>query len=204
MNFDFSDDQRLLQQTARDFLSERSPLTACRSVLEDESSSFDAKLWKSAAEMGWTGTVIPDQYGGAGFGYLELALLAEEVGRALAPIPFGSSVYLASEAVNLLGSEEQRERLLPGFANGERIGCFAVSEGLGRPSPDTIAAKLDGGRLTGSKHGVADAAAANCAIVLAREGDGFALAFVDLAADGVRCENLRTIEVHETSFLLGE
>jgi alkylation response protein AidB-like acyl-CoA dehydrogenase len=194
MNFDFSDDQRLLQQTARDFLSERAPLTVCRSVLEDESSSFDAKLWNSAAEMGWTGTVIPDEYGGAGFGYLELALLAEELGRALAPIPFGSSVYLASEAVNLLGSEEQRERLLPGFAKGERIGCFAVTEGLGRPSPDTIAAKLDGDRLTGSKHGVPDAAAANCAIVLAREGDGFALAFVDLAADGVRRENLRTID----------
>ena len=93
MNFDFSDEQKLLKKTVQDFLSERSPLSANRKVLEGD-SIYDAELWKSAAEMGWLGAAIPEEYGGAGFGYLELVLIAEEVGHALAPIPFGASVGL--------------------------------------------------------------------------------------------------------------
>ena len=94
MNFDFSDDQKLLQQTARDYLAEHAPLTVCREILETD-QPYAANLWKGAAEMGWQGAVIPEEYGGAGFGHLELAMIAEEVGRALAPIPFSSSVYFA-------------------------------------------------------------------------------------------------------------
>ena len=93
MNFDFSDDQKLLQHTARDFLAEHSPLAVCREILEGD-APYAEGLWKNAAEMGWQGAVIPEEYGGAGFGYLELVLIAEEIGRALAPIPFSSSVYV--------------------------------------------------------------------------------------------------------------
>jgi len=92
MNFDFSDDQKLLQQTARDYLAEHAPLSVCREILETE-RHYAADLWKGAAEMGWQGAVIPEEFGGAGFGHLELAMIAQEVGRALAPIPFSSSVY---------------------------------------------------------------------------------------------------------------
>ena len=85
MNLDFSEDQKLLQKTARDFLAERSPLQVDRDVLE-KGTHGNAELWKAAAEMGWQGAVIPEEYGGAGFGYLELVLIAQELGRALAPI----------------------------------------------------------------------------------------------------------------------
>jgi alkylation response protein AidB-like acyl-CoA dehydrogenase len=98
MNFDFSDDQKLLKQTAADYLREHSPLSVCRAVLESDASYSEA-LWSGIAQMGWLGTAIPEEYGGAGFGDLELAVIAEEVGRALAPIPFASSAYLASEAI---------------------------------------------------------------------------------------------------------
>ena len=99
MNFDFSDEQKLLQQTARDYLEANSPLSTCREILEGD-QSYAAELWKGAAEMGWQGAVIPEEYGGAGFGYLELAMIAHEVGRALSPIPFSSSVYLATATVS--------------------------------------------------------------------------------------------------------
>ena len=106
MNFDFSDDQKLLQHTVRDYLADNSPLSVCREILETEKPYAD-DLWKGAAEMGWQGAVIPEEYGGAGFGHLELAVIAEEVGRALAPIPFSSSVYFATEAILRFGSDER-------------------------------------------------------------------------------------------------
>ena len=128
MNFDFSEEQKLLQKTVRDYLAEHSPLQANRDVLENDATTHDAELWKGAAEMGWLGAAVPEEYGGAGFGHLELALIAEEVGRALAPIPFASSVYLASEALMEAGSDEQKKRWLPRLASGETIGTVAIAE----------------------------------------------------------------------------
>ena len=111
MNFDFSEEQKLLQKTARDFLTDRSPLSVARAVMESD-NVYSEELWKEAAEMGWLGATVPEEHGGAGFGHLELALLAQEVGRSLAPIPFASSVYLATEAILLAGTEEQQKKYL--------------------------------------------------------------------------------------------
>jgi acyl-CoA dehydrogenase len=192
MNFDFSEDQRLLQKTARDFLTERSPLAACRRALEAE--SVDPGLWRATAEMGWQGAVIPEEHGGAGFGSLELALIAEEIGRALAPLPFGSSVYLATEAVLLAGSDAQKKGWLPGFASGERIGTLALVERLGRPTPASIHTRLHRGKLEGTKLSVPDGMAATCAVVVAETDEGIGLALVDLRASGVRREPVRSID----------
>jgi alkylation response protein AidB-like acyl-CoA dehydrogenase len=192
LNFDFSEDQKLLQKTARDFLAERSPLAACRSALE--TGRTDPALWRSIAEMGWQGAVIPEEFGGAGFGYLELALIAEEIGRALAPLPFGSSVYLATEAVLLAGSDAQRKSWLPGFASGELIGTLAVAERLGRAAPDSIQTRLARGKLEGTKLAVPDAGAANRAVVVARADAGISLALVDLGGPGVRREPVNTVD----------
>jgi acyl-CoA dehydrogenase len=200
MNFDFSEEQRLLQKTARDFLAERSPLAACRRAVE--SSAPDTELWRAAAEMGWQGAVIPEEHGGAGFGYLELALIAEEIGRALAPIPFGSSVFLASEAILLFATDAQKKSWLPGFASGESIGTLALVERLGRPTPDSIQTRLTGDTLEGTKLAVPDGMAANRAVVLARAGDGLALAFVDLEGPGVRREPVRTLDPSRANALV--
>ena len=131
MNFDFSEDQKLLQKTARDFLEENASLAVCREVIESD-QPYARNLWKSAAELGWLGTAIPEEFGGAGFGYLELAVIAEEIGRSLAPIPFSSSVYLASEALLLAGSPQQKQRYLPRLASGEAIGTAAFTEKPGQ------------------------------------------------------------------------
>ena len=89
-----------------------------RKVLEGP-EPYDKALWKEIAAMGWTGAAIPEEYGGAGLGHLGLCVLAEELGAALAPVPFSSSVYLASEAIVAGGSEAQKKAWLPKLASGE-------------------------------------------------------------------------------------
>ena len=103
MNFEFSSDQMLLKDQARKFLEGEESLKKARDVLEGE-ASFDESLWKSIIEMGFTATTIPEEYDGLGLGYLELCVIAEELGRSLAPTPFSSSVYLATEAILRFGS----------------------------------------------------------------------------------------------------
>ena len=180
MNFDFSEEQKLLRTTARGYLEDRAPLGLARSVLESD-ALMSRELWAGAAEMGWLGAVIPERWGGAGFGHAELALIAEELGRALAPIPFVTSAAVA-DAILVAGSEAQKERYLPGFANGDRIGTFALAEARGVVRPENVRARLGaGGSLTGAKLGAPDGAAANLALVLARDDSGgLVLALADL------------------------
>jgi alkylation response protein AidB-like acyl-CoA dehydrogenase len=193
MNFDFSDDQKLLQQTARDYLAEHSPLAVCREVLEGD-ALYAEPLWKGAAEMGWQGAVIPEEYGGAGFGYLELALIAEEVGRALAPIPFSSSVYFATEALLRFASEDQKKKLLPGLAGGDAIGTFALTEKPGQQTIESVAAQVEGGKLSGTKSPVPDGEAATFAVVAAQGDGGLSLYLVDLTGDGVTRKGIEAFD----------
>ncbi|MEQ1490426.1 MAG: acyl-CoA dehydrogenase family protein, partial [Terricaulis sp.] len=127
MNFDFSDDQKSLKDQARKFLADKSAIKVVRGVLDDEAKSYDQALWRGVAEMGWLGVAIPEEHGGLGLGRLELCVLAEEIGRAVAPIPFSSTVYFFAEALMLAGSDAQKGAHLPKVASGETIGCFALS-----------------------------------------------------------------------------
>lgn len=198
MNFDFSDDQKALRDQARKFLSEKSSLKHVRKILEG-TASHDAALWSGIAELGWLGTAIPEEYGGVGLGHLELCVIAEEMGRALAPVPFGSSVYLATEALVTLGSEAQKQAWLPRLAQGEAIGTVALAEGTGPLSARAITARVSGGALDGVKWPVADGLAATVAIVLARGSDepgekGLSLYLVDLTGAGVTRTDLKTLD----------
>ncbi|MGE3141797.1 MAG: acyl-CoA dehydrogenase family protein [Hyphomonadaceae bacterium] len=194
MNFDFSDDQKLLKDQARKFLAEHSSAKAVRAVLDGEGVSYDAALWKRVAEMGWLGAAIPEAYGGLGLGKLELCVLAEEMGRALAPIPFSATLYFFAEAVLAAGSEAQKTQLLGEIASGALIGAAALSEGPGALSPGGVQARFDGAALSGVKIPVADGDIADWAIVLAREGQGLSLVVCDLRQPGVTRETLETID----------
>jgi acyl-CoA dehydrogenase len=198
VNFDFSDDQKMLKDQARKFLTERCPPKVVRAVLETD-GGYDRALWKSIAEMGWTGTAIPENYGGLGLGYLELCVIAEELGRALAPVPFSSTVYLAAEAILTGGTEAQKKHWLPKIAAGEAIGCLALSEGAKPALPKTITTTFKNGKLDGKKLPVLDGGIADFAIVAARSGDGhtardIALVLVDLKAPGVKREKVKTLD----------
>src|SRR5580658_5121112 len=184
MNFDFSDDQKFLKSEARKFLEGRSPISKVRAVLNDAAKSYDDALWKEVGAQGWLGTAIPEQFGGLGLGHLELCVIAEELGRSLAPIPFASTVYFAAEALMLAGSEAQKQAWLPKIAAGEVIGAFATSERPGAPTEASIQAQVQNGKLTGTKLPVTDGDIATLAVVLAKEGNWLGLYLVDLTGPG--------------------
>ncbi len=192
MNFDFSDDLKQLRDQARRFLSERcAPAVVRRSL--DGQETYAADLWRQIAEMGWIGAAIPVEFGGAGLGYEGLCVVAEEIGRAVAPVPFGSSAYLAAEAILTAGSQAQCREYLPKLADGSLIGCLALSEGNGNPEPSVIQARVVGGRLTGAKWPVADGGIADLAVVVAcdeHRQPGLFLADVG----GVRRRGLKTLD----------
>jgi alkylation response protein AidB-like acyl-CoA dehydrogenase len=198
MNFDFSDEQKQLRDEARKFLAEKCPPKAVRAVL-DGKATYDRDLWKGLAEMGFLGVAIPEAYGGAGAGHLELCVIAEEMGRALAPVPFSSTVYLAAEATLLAGSEAQKQKWLPKIASGEAIGTLALFEGKGSPSPQAIKLSASGGSLNGIKKPVPDGAIADFAIVAARTAASgrdtdISLFLVDLKAEGVDVKALSNVD----------
>src|SRR5580700_2626465 len=134
MDFEFSEEQKQLGAEARRFLQAKCPPAAVRAVLEGP-QPYDAELWRGLGEMGFLGVVIPEQYGGLGLGYLELCVVAEELGRALAPVPFSSSVFLATEFLLAAGSDAQKAQWLPKLASGEAIGTFAHAERAGVVTP---------------------------------------------------------------------
>ncbi|CAN0317444.1 unnamed protein product, partial [Chrysoparadoxa australica] len=178
-------DQQFLGSAARKFLGAACTRAHVREVLDDDTKSYHEELWQRIIEMGWLGAAIPEEYGGLGLGALELCVLAEEMGRALAPVPFSSSVYFFAEALLLAGSEDQKETMLGGIVNGDVIGCYAVSEGPGNADPGALKTVFDGKTLTGTKLPVTDGDIATHALVLAREGAQASLVLVDLRGAGV-------------------
>jgi alkylation response protein AidB-like acyl-CoA dehydrogenase len=194
MNLDFSDDQKHLKGEARRFLEAKCPTSRVREVLEGRAGEYDEELWRTVADQGWLGTAIPEAYNGLGLGRLELCVLAEELGRALAPIPFASTLYFFAEAIQLAGDEGQMSALLPRIAAGELIGAVAVSEGPGAVTPETLKAQVTGLKLTGTKVPVTDGDVAHCALVLAEENGRPGLFLADLRGAGVRRETLKTLD----------
>lgn len=198
MNFDFSDDQNELRREVRRFLESACPPAKVRQVLEG-AQPYDQALWKEMAELGYLGIAIPEAYGGLGAGHLDLCVVAEELGRVLAPTPFSSSVYMASEALLIAGDEAQKSRWLPRLASGAAIGAFALVEPFSGAPVQTVSAKVVDGRLTGSKAPVADGDVADLVIVAARDGVAadapIGLYLVDLSAAGVTRQPLETIDL---------
>jgi len=194
MNFDFSDDQKELKAQARKFLADKSSARAVRAVLDDPKVSYDAALWKGVADLGWLGVAIPEEHGGLGLGRLELCVLAEEMGRACAPIPFSSTLYFVAEAILAAGSDAQKKALLPKIVDGSLIGCFALSEGPGAPTAASLACTFDGSTLSGVKVPVADGDCATHAVVVSKEGSGTSLVVVELGQSGVARETLKTLD----------
>ena len=198
MDFEFSAEQQQLKEQARRYLADKCPTTAVRAILEG-SEPFDRSLWQGLGEMGFLGAAIPEEYGGLGLGYLELCVIAEELGRALAPVPVSSSIFLVAEILKAAGSEEQKQRWLPRLASGEVIGTLASVEATGSVRPSNVALSAKGRTLTGAKSPVLDGDIADIAIVLARhapgkDAQGLSLYLVDLNQSGIERTVLDTID----------
>jgi len=198
VNFEFSDEQKFIKETAQNFLADKCSSTEVRKILDGD-DPYHAELWAAVAEMGWMGTVIPEEYDGLGLGYLELCVIAEELGRAVAPIPFSSTVYLFTEAILTAGSEDQKKKYLPKVAAGELIGALAMSEGAGAVTPKSISTSVSGGKISGTKVPVVDGDVADFVVVTAKTGAGndegsISTFIVDMKGDGITVETVSTID----------
>ncbi len=190
MNFDFSDDAKTLKDAARKFLDARAGPPVARKVM-DGGLTHDASLWLEIVEQGWAAARVPEDHGGLGLGADEACVLAEEIGRSLAPVPLMSTLS-AIEASLIAGTQAQQAEWLPKLAYGEAVGCIAWAEGTNSPlqKPATV---LDAGKIRGAKSPVIDGLVATVAIVTVATADGPAMAIVPL--DGVAREKQETLDL---------
>jgi alkylation response protein AidB-like acyl-CoA dehydrogenase len=189
MNFDFTDDQRAIKRTAREFLTARYPADTVRTLAGDD-RGFTDEQWRELAELGWTGLVVPEADGGLGLGAVELVVIQEELGYALAPTPFFSNVA-ATLLLVAAGTDAQRSRWLGPLARGEARATIALWDEHGGWSPDVSEAEASGGKLTATKIAVPDAAAADVLIVAAADGRHY---LVGASSPGVRIEAERALD----------
>jgi alkylation response protein AidB-like acyl-CoA dehydrogenase len=203
MDIRFSEEQVEIARQARRFLENECPMEYVRTMLEDE-RGFTDQLWRGMAEMGWMSMRVPEAYGGLAMGLIDLAVVLEEMGRALLPGPYLATVLMAAEAVLEAGSGSQKERYLPGIARGETRGALALQEPDGGADPSYIQMKAsptgNGFSLSGTKLFVPDAHVADFLVVAARsrEGEdpseGISLFVVDTGARGMSVSLLPTMD----------
>jgi alkylation response protein AidB-like acyl-CoA dehydrogenase len=182
MNFAFTDEQEELRRLARRWLEEKSPSSKVRELMESE-EGFDSDQWKEIAALGWVGLAIPEEWGGAGYGFLEQAVLLEEMGRALMPSPYFATAVMAAPLLLAGGDDAQKSRFLPAIAAGELTATVASIEDNGRWDESGIEATAtpdgDGWRLAGTKSFVLDGHTAGLLIVVARSPEGVSLFLID-------------------------
>jgi alkylation response protein AidB-like acyl-CoA dehydrogenase len=147
------------------------------------------------ADLGWTGMAVPEEYGGLGFGFVELTVLMEEMGRTLLPAPFLSSVILGANAILNAGSDAQRKELLPAIAEGTTRATLAFVEPSGKWDVDAIELTASDGKISGTKSYVLDGHTATLLIVAAKSNGGVSLFVVDPEAEGVTRTKLETLDM---------
>jgi alkylation response protein AidB-like acyl-CoA dehydrogenase len=190
MQFGLSESQQILKDTARKFFAGECPTATVRKLMESE-TAYDAGLWSKLAEQGFTGVIVPEEYGGMGLGKVELILLMEEAGYALLPGPFFSSVALAAPVIDALGTSSQKKKYLTPIAAGQARSTLALVEANGSWDPSHIQLSAAGDRLTGTKLFVTDAAAAGFLVVAARNG----VFVVEANAPGVRIQPMKGMDL---------
>ena len=201
MDLGLSEEQELLKNAARDFLEKECPETLVREM-EDDEKGYSPSLWKQMAEQGWQGLLIPENLGGAGFGYLDLIILIEEFGRALVPGPFISTQVGGVLPLLEGGTDDQKKQYLPKIASGNAIWTLAYTEPSARFDTQGVSleVKEDGNDvvLNGTKLFIRDANVADFFTVVGRKpgtkgDDGITLVIVDAKTAGISQTQLKTI-----------
>ena len=202
MDFALNEEQEMLRKMARDFLENECPKSLVREMEEDE-KGYSPELWKKMAGLGWMGLVFPAEYGGEGMAFLDLAVLIEELGRALVPGPYMSTVVYCGLAILAAGTEEQKREILTGMAKGDLILTLALTEPSATWNADGVTTKAepDGNDfvISGTKLFIADAHVADYLLCVTRtsegtdKGDGITLFLVDARSPGISYIPLNTI-----------
>ncbi len=187
MDFDLSKPQKLLQESARTYFSRECSLERVRELMETP-TAFDEKQWSSLADQGWLGLTLPEDFGGLELGCVELAVVAEEMGRAVLPGPFLATTWAAT-LIDGSKNEDARKKLLPGICEGQCKATVALLESDSGWHPDAISltatADKDGYRLSGSKQFVLDAEVADLILCVARDGAGLVIAAIPAGTTGL-------------------
>ena len=189
MNFAFSEEQEELRNIVRSFLENKSSEEAVREQMETE-KGFDDAVWTQMAEqMGLQSLIIPEEYGGSGYSYVELCVVLEEMGRRLLCAPYFSTVVLAANTILQSGDDAAKKELLPGIASGETKATLALTEANGRWDEAGIEATAtksgDGYTISGEKMFVLDGHTADLILVAARTGAGVSLFHLPGDASGL-------------------
>ncbi|HUJ02199.1 MAG TPA: acyl-CoA dehydrogenase family protein [Rhizomicrobium sp.] len=197
-----TEEQILLRDAAKSFVAEKAPVARFRK-LRDAGKTHDPALWRDMCEMGWSGILIPEEFGGSGLGYFTLGLVLEETGRTLAPSPLLSSA-IAATALLLGGDEAQKSEWLAKFTSGEAIGTLAADEAA-HHAPEKIAlfAARDGAdfKLNGKKVFVADGGIADVFVVPARTAKGITLFLVPAGAAGLTRREVHSVDSRNFAML---
>ncbi len=199
MNFAFSEEQEELRRSVRRFLEDKSPEAEVRRLMETD-SGYDPAVWSQMGEqLGLQGLAVPEAHGGSGYGYVELVVVFEEMGRALLCAPYFSTVALAANLLLAAGDEEASKDYLPGLATGELIGTVALAEASGRwdeGGVTTTARSSSGGHweLSGEKRYVTDGHIADVVLVVARSEAGISVLAVDRGAAGMESTAVTTMD----------
>ncbi|MNM31007.1 Acyl-CoA dehydrogenase [compost metagenome] len=204
MNLRYNEEQRLLADSARDFLGARSPVAAQRRLRDaGAAAGFDAQLWRDAVNLGWSAIPFPEQFGGLDFGCMGLGPVFEAIGHNLAPTPLLSSVVLGGSLLHLAGSDQQQDHWLQALIGGDKRLALAVDERARHQPRDTAMQALAEGAgytLSGEKFWVVDGVGADAYVVAARtsgqpgEEQGISLFLVAADAPGVQCSPLPLID----------
>jgi alkylation response protein AidB-like acyl-CoA dehydrogenase len=209
MSLVLNDDQLMFRDAAKRFAAERAPVSQLRQLRDsNDAVGFSREVWKEMADMGWAGVLVPEEFGGFGFGFVGAGLIAEEIGRNLSSTPFLSTSILAATALMKGGSRSQQESLLPGIAGGELVIAVALDE-RPRHNPLSVATRATGSagkfRLSGKKLHVLDGHVADRLIVSARTSgdvesrDGITLFLVDPKAPGVTVARTASVDSRNTA-----
>ncbi|HJY35911.1 MAG TPA: acyl-CoA dehydrogenase family protein [Steroidobacteraceae bacterium] len=209
MSLVLNEDQQMFRDAAKRFAAERAPVAQLRKLRDqNDGVGFDRQVWKEMAQMGWAGVLVPEEHGGAGFGYVGAGLIAEEIGRNLSATPLLSTSVLAVTALLRGGSAAQKDALLPAIAGGDLIVALASDE-KNRHAPHSIATRASGGggkfKLNGRKIHVLDGHVADRLIVTARTSgdvesrDGITLFLIDGKASGVNITRTPTVDSHNAA-----
>jgi alkylation response protein AidB-like acyl-CoA dehydrogenase len=204
-----TEEQSMLRDSARGLISDKAPVAHLRQLRDSkDETGFSRELWKTFAEMGFTGLLVPEAFGGSGLGAVEAGIVMEEIGRTLMPSPFLATSVLAASALSRGGSVAQKAQHLPKIADGSLLAALAIDEGAKhRPMQTSMQAERSGNgfRLTGDKALVVDGHAADLLIVAARtagaagEKDGLTLFLVDTRAKGVSIERTIMVDAHNAA-----
>jgi len=198
VNFAFSEEQEELRRIVRQFLEDKSSESAVREQMDTEKGYDDAVWSQMADQMGLQGLIIPEEYGGSGYSYVELIVVLEEMGRSLLCAPYFSSVVLAANALMSSDDDDAKSTYLPGIASGETVATVAFTEENGRWDEEGVTATAtksgDDWSITGEKMFVLDGHVADLLIVAARTDAGVSLFGVDGDASGVTRTALATMD----------